>query len=421
MPVTHAGAFRLTTLLWLRIFMHTRIVLMVAALVVSAACADTGPVEPDSATEGRALSSGETTASERWMRATRVIIGRREVGSPVMITRNFALVAVAEYNAATAAGAAAAVAGKKPSEAGAVAGASAAILRALYPAEDSAITAQLASDRTYFSTIAAETAFDFAAGEAAGAQIAAQVLARAATDGSNAVWTGTIPVGPGYWTNAASPAQPVAPLLGQARAWFLTAGNQFRPAAPPVTTSAAFATDIAEVRALTAARTPDQLALAQFWQFASGPSGPIGHFSELAGGLTTVASYNERRSARVYALLHMAMRDATISCWDAKYAYWFIRPFQVDPSITTPVGRPNFPAYPSAHSCISAAAASVLTGLFPASKSTMDAKVSEAGISRIYAGLHFRFDVTAGQEIGVKVAALALTRVPAANTPVPLQ
>lgn len=420
MPMTHPGAIRLTTLLCSRIFMHSRIVLMVAALVVCAACSEPGPVGLDSAAEGRALSSGESTASDRWMRATRVIIGRREVGSPVMITRNFALIAVAEYNAATAAGAAAAVSGKKPSEAGAVAGASAAVLRALYPAEDTAISTQLASDRTYFGAIAAETAFDFAAGEAVGAQIAAQVLARAATDGSNAVWTGTIPVGAGFWTNAAPPAQPIAPLLGSARGWFLTTGDQFRSAAPPATTSAAFTTDLAEVRALTAARTPDQLAMAQFWQFASGPSGPIGHFSELAGGLTSAATYNERRSARVYALLHMAMRDATISCWDAKYAYWFIRPFQSDPSITTPVGRPNFPAYPSAHSCISAAAANVLSGLFPAAKSTMDAKVMEAGISRIYAGLHFRFDVTAGQEIGVKVAALALTRVPAANTPVPL-
>jgi membrane-associated phospholipid phosphatase len=401
--------------------MHSRIVLIVAAIVAYAACSDSNSVGPENVTEGRALSPGETTASDRWMRTTRVIVGRREVGSPVMITRNFALVAVAEYNAATAAGNSVALAGKRPSEAGAVAGASAAVLRALYPAEDTAIIAQLVADRTYFATIAPESGFDFAAGEAVGASVAAQVLTSAATDGSNAVWTGTIPVGPGLWTNALPPAQPVAPLLGQARGWFLAKGDQFRPPAPPTVTSAAYAADLTEVRTLTVARTPEQLTLAQFWQFASGPSGPIGHFSELAGGLISAASYNERRSARVYALLHMAMRDATISCWDAKYAYWYIRPFQADPGITTPVGRPNFPAYPSAHSCISAAAGTVLVGLFPSSKPTMDAKVTEAGISRIYAGLHFRFDVTAGQEIGGKVAALALTKVPAANTPVPLQ
>ena len=221
--------------------------------------------------------------------------------------------------------------------------------------------------------------------------------------------------------NAPAPAQPVAPLWGQSRGWYLTSGDQFRPAAPPAVTSAAFTTDLAEVRAMTAARTPEQLTIAQFWQFASGPSGPIGHFTEVASGLTTAAQMNERRTARVYAVLHTAMFDATISCWDAKYAYWFIRPFQQDANISTPVGRPNFPSYPSAHSCITGTAAGVLTGLFPSAQTMLDAKVVEAGVARIYAGLHFRFDITAGQAIGSKVAALALTHVPASNTAMPLQ
>ena len=147
----------------------------------------------------------------------------------------------------------------------------------------------------------------------------------------------------------------------------------------------------------------------------------MGHFTELASGLTSSASYNERRTARVYAVLHMTMMDATIGCWDAKYAYWFIRPSQVDGAITTPVGRPNFPAYPSAHSCISGAAAEVLSSLFPAARPVMDARVVEAGVSRIYAGLHFRFDITAGNDIGAKVAALALARIPAANAVISLQ
>ena len=93
----------------------------------------------------------------------------------------------------------------------------------------------------------------------------------------------------------------------------------------------------------------------------------------------------------------------------------------MDANITTPVGRPNFPSYPSAHSCITGTAAGVLTGLFPSAQSTMEAKVAEAGVARIYAGLHFRFDITAGQTIGAKVSALALTHIPASNTAVPLQ
>lgn len=401
--------------------MHTRIVLAITILVVGVGCSDSSPSSPQNASEGRALSTGETTASDRWMRLTRTITGRREVGSPLLIARNFSLVAVAGYNAAVSAGTAPSTGGKKPSEAGAVAGAAAAVLRSLYPMEDSAITAQLVADRGYFVTIAAESSYDFERGEGAGTQSAAQVLARAATDRTNAVWTGTIPTGPGYWVNAAAPVQPVAPLWGQSRGWYLTTGDQFRPSAPPNVTSAAFATDLAEVQAMTAARTPAQLTIAQFWQFASGPAGPMGHFTEVASGLTTAAQMNERRTARVYAVLHTAMLDATIACWDAKYAYWFIRPFQVDANITTPVGRPNFPSYPSAHSCITGTAAGVLTGLFPSAQSMLDAKVAEAGVARIYAGLHYRFDITAGQTIGAKVSALALAHVPASNTAVPLQ
>jgi membrane-associated phospholipid phosphatase len=401
--------------------MHTRIVLAIATLVVGSACSDSSPSSPHIVAEGRALSPGEITASDRWMRLTRTIIGRREVGSPLAPARNFSLVAVAGYDAAVAAGAAPAASGRSPSEAGAVAGAAAAVLRALYPMEDTAVTAQLLADRSYFAGIAGEATVDFTAGETVGARVAALVMTRASTDRTNAAWTGSIPTGPGYWLNGAAPAQPVAPLWGQSRAWFLTSGDQFRPAAPPTITSAAYTADLAEVRSVTAARTPAQLTIAQFWQFASGPAGPMGHFTEVANGLTTTAQMNERRTARVYALLHMALFDATVACWDAKYAYWFIRPFQADPSITTPVGRPNFPSYPSAHSCITGTAAGVLTGLFPVAKPELDAKVAEAGIARIYAGLHFRFDITAGQELGAKVAALALTRIPAPNVSIPLQ
>ena len=394
-------------------------VLAVASVVVCVACSST-LAESAAPPEGRARASGESTASDRWMRTTRTIVGRREVGSPLLIARNYALVAVAEFNASVRAGDAVATAGRKPSEAGAVAAASEAVLRALYPQEDTTLSIQLTADRAYFATVTGESAYDFAAGERIGKAVAAQVLARAIGDRTSAVWTGAPPAGVGVWVSAPS-AQPVAPLWGQSKGWFLSTGDQFRPVAPPPITSAAFASALAEVRTLTSARTTDQLTLAQFWQFASGPAGPIGHFAELAGGLAFDGQYNERRTARVYALLNMAIMDATISCWDAKYAYWYLRPFQADSAITTPVGRPNFPAYPSAHSCIVGAAAAILVGIFPASKTVMDGKLVDAGVSRIYAGLHYRFDITAGNEIGAKVAALALTRIPAINAEIALQ
>ncbi len=109
------------------------------------------------------------------------------------------------------------------------------------------------------------------------------------------------------------------------------------------------------------------------------------------------------------------MMDASIGCWDAKFAYWYVRPFQADPLITTPVGRPNFPAYPSAHSCLSASAAGVLAALFPAAADDLQRQVEEAGVARLYAGLHFHFDVDAGRQLGFAVARAALGGRPAAT------
>lgn len=379
---------------------------------------DSGSSEPAVINEGPVLSANETTAAERWMLVTRGIVGRREIGSPLGTTRAYALVAVAQYNASVAAGNTQ-TSGKRPSEAAAVSSASAAVLASLYPAEQSVIDAQVAADATYFPAFASEADASYSAGTTIGKTTATAVLARAATDRTDAVFTGTIPTGPGFWVNV-PPAQPIAPRWGEAKPWLLASGSQFRSAAPPAFNSAAFQSGIAEVKAMTTNLTPDQLVIAQFWQYASGPGGPMGYFTELVTASTTAAHMNERQTARVYAVMHMAIMDASIGCWDSKYNYWYVRPFQADPTIATPVGRPNFPSYPSAHSCLSSAAAGVIAGLFPATKPVMDAKVAEAGVARMYAGLHYRFDVTAGQELGYKVAALALTRIPAPNVSIPL-
>src|SRR5439155_13179139 len=97
-------------------------------------------------------------------------------------------------------------------------------------------------------------------------------------------------------------------------------------------------------------------------------------------------------------------------CYDAKYTYWLIRPYRVDPAITTPIGRTNHPSYPSSHACSSAAAASVLASLFPADAAQLTQMADEAGESRLYAGIHYRFDKDAGLHIGRQAAALALRR-----------
>jgi membrane-associated phospholipid phosphatase len=84
------------------------------------------------------------------------------------------------------------------------------------------------------------------------------------------------------------------------------------------------------------------------------------------------------------------------------------------------VGRPNFPSYPSAHSCLSSAAAGVLTDLFPSATPDLQAQVEEAGVARLYAGLHYWFDITAGRDLGYSVARVVLSKAPRGNAPIPL-
>src|SRR2546426_10493264 len=109
-----------------------------------------------------------------------------------------------------------------------------------------------------------------------------------------------------------------------------------------------------------------------------------------------------------YTTLFRSM-DAAIGCWDAKLTYWFIRPPQADPLIKLipAIGLPNHPSYPSAHSCYCGAAAGVLSAFFPAKADSLDAMVAQAGLARIYAGIHYRFDVETGAQLGRNVARFA--------------
>ena len=113
---------------------------------------------------------------------------------------------------------------------------------------------------------------------------------------------------------------------------------------------------------------------------------------------------DERAATHAFALTGVAMMEALIGCWDAKYYYWFIRPSQANTAITLSFALPNHRSYPSGHSCVSSAAATALSHLFPKKTSEVDAWLTEAGLSRMYAGIHYRFDITAGKELGVSVA-----------------
>ena len=287
---------------------------------------------------------------------------------------------------------------------GAVAGASAAVLTYFDPAE-----AQLFEDKVQEQANAGpgQPHPDFVRGEAIGRQVGVEAIARAITDGFDQPWTGTVPVGPGLWFSSAKPPQPpVNAQLPGMRPFFLRSADQFRPAPPSAFGSPAYLAALAEVRNISDTRTAEQVNIAMFWAKGAGTSSISGFWNVMATGWIDESGLREREATHVFALLDAAMMDAAIGCFDAKVTYWFIRPPQADPAIKLipAIGLPNHPSYPSAHSCFSGAAAEMLSEFFPAKADSLDAMVDQAGLARIYAGIHYRFDVDVGQQLGRQVA-----------------
>ena len=288
------------------------------------------------------------------------------------------------------------------SESGALGGAAVTVLTYLLPAEQTSLEAMLASLRT---TAANTSHFDAAV--AIGRAAAQGVVDLAMTDGSNAVVIPVIPVGPGFWKSAGNVLTPQWPFV---RPMLMTSGSQFRPDPPPAFGSPEFLAALQRVRSLTDARTPDQLAILNFWNDPGAIGAHSGHWNQIATGLILRHNENERKAVHVLESLNLAMSDAAIACMDAKYNYWYIRPYQVDPLITTPLGKPPHPSYPSLHGCVGGAAVGVLAHEFPTDADELDATLTEMLLSREWAGLHYSFDTQVGATIGRQVAALANSR-----------
>lgn len=105
------------------------------------------------------------------------------------------------------------------------------------------------------------------------------------------------------------------------------------------------------------------------------------------------------------------MYDAFVACWDAKFHYWLARPITVDPSLNTIFSTPPFPSYPSGHSTISNAAAQVMNALFPEKSREWDDLALEASNSRVWSGVHYRFDIEAGETLGATVGKAVVARM----------
>ena len=305
-----------------------------------------------------------------------------------------------------------------PSEDAVLSGVTAEMLKLLFPASLEEITRMAAQQREAAILSGRATASDIAAGLALGKAVAALVIARASQDGMrNAVGNpalfkaladAAIAKGEVAWASQETPARP--PMLanfGQVRPWTMTTAQvvALEPGPPPSTSSQKMRDEVAEVKRVTSSLTREQLAIALNWNDGAGTATPPGHWNAIAADYVREARMSEVRAARVYALLNMAMHDVAVGCWDAKMRYFNPRPSQLDPSIKTMIGLPNFPAFPSGHSTFSAAAATTLGHFFPQSAASFRAMADEAGISRLYGGIHYRSDIVEGKAHGERIVA----------------
>jgi len=204
---------------------------------------------------------------------------------------------------------------------------------------------------------------------------------------------------------AQGPAGWIEPRAGAWKPWLLSAGNQFRPTPPP--DAAVTRQELAELTALAGRRDAATLDRIAYWD-----AGSVAYrWNEIFIAHTNIATQvGQALAGRASALMNVAIYDAIIATWDAKYAYKRPRPTETDTSVVAAVPIPRSPSYPSEHAAAAGAAAAVLAALFPQNASAFTAMAEEAAHSRAAAGAQYPSDVAAGLELGRRVAALALER-----------
>ena len=375
---------------------------------VTLACTDTvGPTRPLPVGDASrsAVKFWDVTASTRWnRRAVGLLTTRPPANAQAAVVRMLTYLSIAQHRAVLAA-----EAGKEknvhPSVSAAVGGASVVVLSHFFPLDIAQHEANLDADLAAPPWPGAKNE-DEAAGEAIGRAVGAAVVAWAATDNYLVDPVPTIPVGPQYWVPAAGA---VVRALWGTRPIFMSSPSALRSPPPPPLGSPTFVTDLAEVTGIAANRTAEQVQIAQFWALGAAPF-TAGHMNLLIGDAIEEHHRTEREAARILAYANAAAFDSQIACWESKFFYWYPRPIHMAPTLTMAVGLPNHPSYPSGHSCLTAALMTVAADAMPGARDQFEAVIEIAGMSRIIGGIHYRFDVEAGQAIGVAAAKLALSR-----------
>jgi hypothetical protein len=313
----------------------------------------------------------------------------------------------------------------------------------IYPAQKATFDAALPGSLAGIASgAAAEHSTSIQRGIQWGQNVASQILAFRANDGANAVlppYTGGS--GPGQWI----PTPPAfANGVGQAYAtvtpWVITAPSQFRPGPPPLLTSPIYTADFNETKTMgnitSTTRTADETLYAQFWQNST----VTWFWERVAISLSAQQNYSLSDNAHLLAVLSLAMADATIATFDAKYTYSFWRPVTAiraadtdgnpatdqDSTWTPLIVTPAHPEYPSAHSIISSAGTRVLANFFGENTSFTVDSSSMAGVTRsftsfsgataelknarVFGGIHFRNSCNVGQAVGEAVGTYVVER-----------
>jgi membrane-associated phospholipid phosphatase len=222
--------------------------------------------------------------------------------------------------------------------------------------------------------------------------------------------------------------------------WVIQSPSQFRPAGPPALAGAQYAADLNESKlmgqATSLARTSDQTLYSQFWASSSSANY---NWNQVALSLAMQRHLTFPEEARLLALMNVAIADAGIACWEAKYHYVFWRPVTAIPLADTDgnpatAGEPSWlpllvtpphPEYPSGHSSVSGAAAAILSSYFGEhssftvptdstaipglagmvrSFSSFTAATDEVNNARVFGGIHFRTAVNDGRALGTAIA-----------------
>jgi hypothetical protein len=283
-----------------------------------------------------------------------------------------------------------------------------------------------------------------------GSSAAAAVLALRANDGFTASTTySPQPAGtPGAWQPNTPSGQFLQSEAGYMTPWVLSSGSQFRAAPPPTLGSLDYANAFNQVKSIgslsSSLRSVDQTNIALHWADGPGTESPPGHWNYIAQSVSGGLDLDSK--TRLFALLNISNADACITTWETKRHYDLWRPItairqaDIDGNVLTDqdatwaplIGTPSFPAYTSGHSAFSQSSADILEMFFGTdtvaftstshspslnssnntrSFTSFEAAAAEAGMSRIYGGIHFSFDNTEGRQIGSDVAGTVFNSV----------